>query len=227
MANFFNLTLDTTGPSTPTISIDAGATYAMAELVTATIGTEDGDTTGYQMKIWGSVDAEYDDNIQETEEDSVWISYSTSKQVKLSSGDGNKTLYVRIRDDVYNESAQASDSITLDSAIPVVSITGPDTSKISKISGRNVSSFTFTVDSEFVEFKVKVVSSSGAAHSTGVQIPTTAGSTNTSGTEGDYDTSVTPISVSINGADLESASAGDGLKIVKVFVKDSAGNWSA
>ena len=32
--------------------------------------------------------------------------------------------------------------------------------------------------------------------------------------------------VTINGADLETASAGDGVKIVKVFVKNAAGTWS-
>jgi hypothetical protein len=35
------------------------------------------------------------------------------------------------------------------------------------------------------------------------------------------------ISCTINGADLETASSGDGAKIVKVFVKDASGNWSA
>ena len=51
MANYFNLTLDTTGPAAPSISLESGATYATAQLVTATISTSDSPTTGYQMKI--------------------------------------------------------------------------------------------------------------------------------------------------------------------------------
>lgn len=225
MANYFNLTLDTTGPASPSISLENGATYATAQLVTATISTSDSPTTNYQMKIWGDVDTTHNPSIQTTEVASAWISYSTSQQVKLSTGDGSKTVYLKIRDDVYNESSQANDSIILDTTLPVVSITGPDLSKISKVTGKNVSSFSFTVDAIFDEYKVKVVASSGAAHDTGTQIPTTAGSTNMNGSAGDYPAS-TPINCSIYGTDLETADSGDGAKIIKVFAKDKAGNWS-
>ena len=36
----------------------------------------------------------------------------------------------------------------------------------------------------------------------------------------------TNIQVTITGTDLETASPGDGAKIVKVFVKNEAGTWS-
>jgi hypothetical protein len=36
----------------------------------------------------------------------------------------------------------------------------------------------------------------------------------------------TGIDSMIDGRDLETASAGDGTKIVKVFVRDDANNWS-
>ena len=39
-------------------------------------------------------------------------------------------------------------------------------------------------------------------------------------------TADTAISCSITGADLEKASSGDGSKIIKVFVKNTAGTWS-
>jgi hypothetical protein len=106
-----------------------------------------------------------------------------------------------------------------------VTISGPDVSKISKIAGKNVASFSFSVDTIFDEFKVKVVSSTGASHDTGTLIPTAGGSTNMSGNEGNYP-AATPINCQITGTDLEAASAGDGQKIIKVFVKDQAGNWS-
>lgn len=226
MANFFNLTLDTTGPANPTISIESGASYATAQLVNLTIATSDGTTTGYQMKIWGNVDTTYDTNVKDTEALSQWITYATTKQVKLLTGDGTKTVYLKIRDDVYNESAQASDAITLDTTRPVVTISGPDVSKISEQSGKDVASFSFTVDQAFIEYKVKVVASSGSAENTGTQIPVTAGSTNMSGIAGNY-AAATAINCTIKGTDLETASAGDGAKVVKIFVKDAAGNWSA
>jgi hypothetical protein len=39
-------------------------------------------------------------------------------------------------------------------------------------------------------------------------------------------TSSTVVNCKIYGADLATASAGDGDKIIKVFVQDVAGNWS-
>lgn len=222
MANYFNLTLDTLGPASPSISINSGAAYATAQLVTLTLGAGE---TPYQMKIWGDVDATYDTNIKATEGTSVWITFIASKQIKLASSDGTKTIYVKYRDEVYNESAQASDSITLDTTLPVISITGPDVSKISKIASKDTAAFSFSVDTAFVEYKVKVVPATSSLNDAGTQIPTTAGSTNMSGTAGNYSAS-TPISCTIKGSDLETANTGDGAKIIKVFAKDSAGNWS-
>lgn len=133
MANFFNLTLDTLGPASPSIIIDAGASYSLDQIVDLTIGTTDPVTTGYQMKIWGDVDNSYDTNIQTTEATSSWITYATAKQVKVSNGDGLKTIYCKIRDDVYNVSSQVSDTIVVDTSAPVVNIvSGPDTLRVSK-----------------------------------------------------------------------------------------------
>lgn len=225
MSNFIYIELDTTAPASPTVSADLGAQYTTDLFVDLNISTGDVDTTGYQMKVWGDVDLTNDVNVQGDELSSSWITYNTSKQVKLNSGDGSKTIYLRIRDDVHNESSITSDTIILDSSLPVVTANSPDVSVISKISGKNVASFSFSVDSDFEEYKVKVVGATGASHDTGTTIGTANGSTNVSGTDGGY-TSANPINVSIYGADLENASAGDGEKIIKVFAKDLAGNWS-
>jgi hypothetical protein len=233
MANFFTLTLDTTGPASPSISLESGAQYATQQLINATISTSDSITTNYQMKLWGDMDLSWAKTAglinggatTTLEADAIWITYATTKQVQLSSGDGNKTIYLKIRDDVNNESAQQSDAIILDMTLPTVTISGPDVSKISKQTGKNTSSFSFQSDVAFVEYKIKVVSASGADQSTGTLIPTTAGSTNMSAT-GSFSAN-TPINCTIKGADLESASAGDGSKIIKIFVKDGAGNWSS
>lgn len=134
-------------------------------------------------------------------------------------------MHIKVRDDVGNESAAVTASITVNTAVPVVTITGPDKSKISKVSGFDVCAFSFTSDVDFVEYTVRVVPSESSLNTAGTQIPVTGGSTNTSGTASGYKKN-TAINVTINGADLETASSGDGTKIVKVFVKNAAGTWS-
>lgn len=219
MASFFNLTLDTLAPSGLIVKINGDATYTSSRNVSLSIQVDDPSTENYQVKIWGI------DGIA-SENDASWESYSSTKSVTLTDGDGLKTVYVKVRDDVYNESSVASDTITLNTAVPIVTIVGPDVSKISKVAGKNVSSFTFMADVNFIEWKVMVVKSESALEDTGtnVQIPSTSGSTNMQGSE--LKNADSPVSCSIYGADLESASSGDGTKIVKVFVKSESGVWS-
>ena len=218
MASYFNLTLDTLAPSGLTLAINDGALYATSTAVKLTIAVEDESTTGYQMKIWG-IDRVAD------ESSASWENFAPSKSVNLTSGDGLKTVYIKVRDDVGNESAQVSDTITLNTAVPVVTITGPDKSKISKVSGFNTAIINFTADVKFEEYKVCVVPANNSTQDAGVIIGTTNGSQNTSGSDGNYPASEN-IQVTITGADLEAASSGDGVKIVKVFVKNAAGTWS-
>lgn len=218
MASYFNLTLDTLAPSGLTLAINDGALYATSTAVKLTIAVEDESTTGYQMKIWG-IDRVAD------ESSASWENFAPSKSVNLTSGDGLKTVYIKVRDDVGNESAQVSDTITLNTAVPVVTITGPDKSKISKVSGFNTAIINFTADVEFEEYKVCVVPQSTSTQDAGTLIPTDGGSINTSGSSGEYPASKN-IQVTITGTDLEAAASGDGVKIVKVFVKTAAGIWS-
>lgn len=218
MASYFNLTLDTLAPSGLTLAINDGALYATSTAVKLTIAVEDESTTGYQMKIWG-IDRVAD------ESSASWENFAPSKSVNLTSGDGLKTVYIKVRDDVGNESAQVSDTITLNTAVPVVTITGPDKSKISKVSGFNTAIINFTADVEFEEYKVCVVPQSNSTQDAGTLIPTDGGSINTSGSAGEYPASEN-IQVTITGTDLEAAASGDGVKIVKVFVKTAAGIWS-
>lgn len=218
MASFFNLILDTLAPSGVTLSINGGAQYTTTEEVLLSIGTSDSDTTGYQMKIWGI-------NGVSSESAASWETFTTSKSVTLATGDGLKTVYIKIRDDVYNESSTVSAQITLNTAVPSVTVTGADVSKISKVSPKNVATFSFVSDVDFVEYKVKVVPTTASLQDAGVQIGTTNGSTNMSGSTGGYKAN-TSITCKIYGADLETASSGDGNKIIKVFVKNSAGTWS-
>lgn len=218
MASYFNLTLDTLAPDGLTLSINDGALYTTSATVTLSISMTDEASAGYQMKIWG-IEGVADEG------SATWETYATTKSVTLVAGDGLKTVSIKVRDDVGNESAVVTDTITLDTAVPAVSVTGPDKSKISKVAGFNQSIFNFTSDVIFEEYKVCVVPANNSTQEAGTVIPTTAGSLNTSGSEGNYPAS-TNIQVTITGADLETASSGDGVKIIKVFVRNAAGTWS-
>ena len=218
MASFFNLILDTLAPAGLSLKLNSGATYSTSNTVTATISVSDEATTGYQMKIWGIKAAA-------AEADASWETFATSKAIVLTDGDGLKTVSIKVRDDVGNESATVTASITVNTAVPVVTITGPDKTKISKVSGFDTCAFSFVSDVDFEEYVVKVVPNSSSLNTAGTQIPTTGGSTNTSGKAGGYK-KATAIDVTIKGADLATASSGDGTKIVKVFVRNAAGTWS-
>jgi len=223
--NYIYILLDTTAPSNPIINISGGAVFTTNQLVNLNISVDDADKTGYQMLIWGNVDETYDTNIKLTEVTSSWIPFNANPQVRLATGDGSKSISIRVRDDVHNASGIAVDSISMDTSLPTVTVTTADVSKISKITGKNTFSFTFSSNENFVEYKVKLVSATGATENTGTTIPTTNGSTNTSATESF--TSGQVITITVKGLDLETAGATtDGQKIVKVFVKDSSGQWS-
>lgn len=216
MASYFNLTLDTTAPVGAGITINGGATATNDPLVTLALSVSDGETNGYQMKIWGIAGAESESAAQ-------WETFAASKQVTLPSGDGQKTVYAKFRDDVWNESAQVSASITLNTAVPVVTVLGPDKAKISKVSGMDTSVFTFTTDVDIAEYKVCVVTEANATHTQGTQIGTDGGSENMSG---GTVTANSEVSCTVKAADLDAASSGDGVKIVKVFAKTAVGTWS-
>lgn len=218
MASYFNLTLDTLAPAGLAVQLNGDDIYTTTPSVELTLTLTDSPTTGYQMKIWGVEGV--------TDEGSAsWETYAASKSVTLPSGDGLKTVYVKVRDAVGNESSAASDSITLNTAVPTVTVTGPDKSTISKVVGFDMAVINFMSDIAFEEYKVCVVPATSSTQESGTQIPTTNGSVNTSGSAGGYEAD-TNIEVKINGSDLEAASSGDGVKIVKVFVKNVAGTWS-
>lgn len=230
MSAGFQLVLDTTGPAAVGGKVNGDATYtsSRAVAVAPTGGspwTSDPDTTGYQIKLWGDVDPAADPNVQTTEAASAWQTLTASMAVTLSAGDGTKNVTWRLRDDVGNPSAgTGTDQIVLDTTVPVVTISaGPDKPKISKIAGYDTSSFTWSSDSDYQAYEVRVVPNINSDHTTGTVIGSGGGSTNVSGGAG---TAGTAVTTSIKGADLQTASAADGSKTVKVFVQDLAGNWS-
>lgn len=221
MAAFFNLTLDTLAPQGVTLKINAGAIYTANKAVNLTIGCSDASTAGYSMKVWGSVTG------ASNEEEAKWENYAASKTVTLTDGDGLKTIYVKVRDNVWNEAEPVSATITLNTSIPVVTIVGPDVSIISEVAGKNTAKFNFTADAIFDEYKVGVVPSTNSTVADVTVIGTAGGSANTSGSDGNYPAD-TNIEVTINGTDFKTAAGGaDGTYIIKAFVKNQAGTWSA
>lgn len=218
MASYFHLTLDTLAPSGLAVTLNDGALYTTQRSVTLKTTVSDEAATGYQMKIWGIADAA-------EEGSAAWETYTEERTVMLSEEDGLKTVYVAVRDDVGNECSAVSATITLDTVVPVVSVTGPDRSTLSKVSGYDSATVSFTCDTQFEEYKVCVVPAIGSLESAGTVIPTDAGSTNMSGAEGSYAAN-TNISATIKGADLQTVSPSDGEKIIKIFVRTAAGTWS-
>lgn len=225
MASYFNLVLDTTAPQAPTFVVNSNAAYSNTRSVTGNFSTSDAPTTGYQIKIWGDVDPAANASIQATEGASAFIPYNAAQAFTLSTGDGVKNLNARIMDDVGNVTAILTDSITLDTTLPVVTVGTPSVSKISKQAGKRTATVTFQADTVFDQYQVRAVPATSSLVTDGTLVPTTNGSTNTSGSAGGYP-AVTNITTSIDGADLEAASPGDGTKVLKVFVRDPAGNWS-
>ena len=217
MASYFNLTLDTTAPTSTSIAFLDNITISASRNVSLTLAA----TGATQMLIYGDIGA---GSTPLAEGSATWETYATSKAIQLTSGDGTKTVKIKYRDAVGNVSNELTKSLTLDTTAAIVTITGPDVSTVSKVDGYDTSIFSFSSDTAFVEYKVKVVPSTGSDHTSGTSIPTTAGTINTSGTGANV--ASTPIQVTLIANDVETASAGDGVKIIKVFVKDAAGNWS-
>jgi hypothetical protein len=215
MANYFNLTLDTLAPVISEFSINAGAAVTTSRTVTLTIECSDATS----MKIWGI------DGVA-AESAASWEAFAASKQVTLPAGDGTKTVYIKVRDSVYNESAASSDTITLSTALPTITITGPDVSVISEQSGKNVATFSFTSNMALKAWKVKLVPGNASAENAGTQIGSANGSTGMTGTTLAANTAQ---ECKITGSDLSVAAGGaDGTYIIKVFGQASANDlWSA
>lgn len=224
MASYFNLTLDTTAPTGCSLRINNGAAKTGQTGVTLSIACSDTVKTGYTMKVYGDIKVG-SNTAPLTKDQAAWENFVASKSVTLLSGDGSKTVKVTIRDDVYNEAAEVTAAITLDTQLPTVTITGPDVAKLSAQAGKDASVFSFKADEAFSQYKVKVVPTAASAQDSGVQIPTAAGSVNMSGT-GNF-TANTNVEATIKGTDFKTAMGGsDGVGIVKVFVFDGV-NWSA
>ena len=107
--------VDTTPPSSPSLSIESGNEYTNSRNVTLDIGATD----AIKMKI---------SNL-ENFSGATWETYSTSKTWQLTEGDGVKTVYINFRDTA-GANVSTYDTITLDTGLtnPTLSINGGNSS---------------------------------------------------------------------------------------------------
>ena len=234
MSSYVNLILDTIGPSGVSVVINNGETKTTSTAVTLAIGCGDADLTGYQMKIWGVAGAE-------TEDSAPWETYQSSKTVTLPTRDGTKTVYVKVRDDVWNESTAVSDNINLYTTAPTVDEFVLTSSKISLVDQKNHSGGSFHFNEPIDAVKIMIVDNINATHNAAgnLSIPVTNGSYLYDEYNEDvypctkleyeyaFDSNMRYLEFDVNAADILSVSPGDGVKIIKAFVRSAvSGNWS-
>lgn len=228
MASSTLITLDLTAPDAA-LSIDAGASVTSDVDVDLTITSAASDKA--QMKIYGDVsDTFATSEYRAVEANAPWISFAASKTIRLSAGDAVKTVRVKVRDDVDNVSSEATDSITLNTAIPVISITvALSPTKISKQTSKDTATLSFQSDIALDQWKVKIVSNANDPDTAGTVIPEAGGSD----TQGGALAATTNQQVTIKGVDLESAGAAGGPAAagvqsrIKVFGRSAANQqWS-
>ena len=106
-SNMLTVSYDKT-PPTGTVVINGGASHTGNTTATLTLTANDGSGSGVtQMRLgndgttWGA-----------------WEAFAATKLWTLSTGDGTKTVYVQFEDGAGNVSANATDTITLDTTAP-------------------------------------------------------------------------------------------------------------
>src|SRR3990172_5315643 len=203
-------TTDTTAPSNPAISLD-NITETASQVLTVTISASD-DTgiTGYYLSESETAPTVISDgwiSVQTT------TSYNSNVSFTLSSGNGNKTIYVWFMDGAGNISQSSSAAITLNQtdttvpSIPTISISGGATSTTSTV----VTLLLSVADNIGVTaYYVSENSAVPSANASGWK--SVASSVSYS--------AVVPFT-------LSSGSIGSSIKTVYVWFRDEAGNISA
>lgn len=100
-----------TGAPTGSITINSNDLYTKSQTVTLQLSASSGffaSTSNIQMKISNNPDLS----------DGVYEAFKSTKSWTLTSGDGNKGVYVQFKDATNNESGAYSDSILLDTHAP-------------------------------------------------------------------------------------------------------------
>lgn len=228
MASAAQITFDTTAPDAAVAIAGTPSTVATVD-VTLNITSNASDKAF--MKIYGSVDDTFaPSEYRALEANAPWIGFAATKAIKLSSGDALKTIRIKVKDDVDNVSSEATVAVTLNTAIPTISITvALAPTRISKQGTKDTSTLTFQSDTALSAWETRLVPAQNSDRTAGTLIPATAGSV----TSGGALAATTARQVTIKGTDLETAGAAGGPAAagnqvwVKVFGQSAAnGQWS-
>ncbi len=172
----------------------------------------------------------------------------TIKNMYCTSGDGNKTIYVKIKDAAGNVSDAKSFTFEYDTTAPEVTVSDIDYQRISKVHALRRSStgtiagkysdethFTFTPNSIIQAYKVCAYQDQAAAEAGTHNDPAIkqSGDTGSAGSVNMHATGLSSdaaVNATIKGADFEAAlpspaagSSKDGAHFVVVYVQDLAG----
>lgn len=199
-----------TNPDPTDITVAGGVNYLLMAWVW--IGIQSPTITGYPPTGWNNTNGRNTStasgggyNIKDYYKSAGNVSgLQTVPSIGMAASNRNKTWAIAMRDAIP------------DTTPPVTNISsGPSRTKISAQTGFDSTDISYTVDEACQAWKVKVVPATNSTHDQGTQIEA-GGAVAAGGT----------INVNITNAELAAASAGDGAKIVKMFVQDNAGNWS-
>jgi len=141
-----NITLDTTSPTSLTISIDSGQTYTNSTDVALTLAA----TNASKMQISNLANFS----------GASWESYSTSKNTSLIDGNGTRTVYFRAKDTAGNIATSVNDTIVLDKADPELS--SVNSSGVSQVSA----TITWTTDEASTSYVQYGTTTSYGSHTT-------------------------------------------------------------
>lgn len=102
-----------------------------------------------------------------------------------------------------------------DTIAPTIEVSNLTATKISRVSSKDISYVSFTVNEDCQAWKAKKVTSSGAAHTQGTLVDS-----------GGAIPADTLFVFDITDDELVDAGGTEGSNTIKVFVQDTAGNWS-
>ncbi len=112
-SNVMNVTVDRTPPN-GIVVINNGNQYTNTHAVNLTLSNvSDGTGSGVYQMCFSNDGITY----------SNWEPYNSTKSWTLTSGDGTKTVYMKLKDRVGNETSPITDTITLDTIPPAGSVT--------------------------------------------------------------------------------------------------------
>lgn len=166
--------------------------------------------------------------------------YMSVTDLEFTDTDGEKTVYVKIKDKAGNVAGPVSVTVTLDTSIPVIDVADVDYNVISKVhvdrrTGAGVviegafgdmMTFSWSCGEKLTAYKV-CVNAAGQEAETAVAIGTSGGSVNMSGGVVEADTTVNCVIMGADFAATNIVNDTDGVYEVIVYGKDVAGNWSA